>query len=60
MKAIRAKAGMPTVLIFSVVIIVAGILIGYSNTVVFYTLVATAALQLAIACVTKFVYTKKM
>ena len=60
MKAIRAKAGMPMILIFSVAIIIAGILIGYSNIVVFYTLIATAALQLVIACVTKFVYTKKM
>ena len=60
MKAIRAKAGMPMVLIFSVVIIIAGILIGYSNIVVFYALIVTAALQLVIACITKFVYTKKM
>lgn len=59
MKVIRAKAGMPMVLIFSVVIIIAGILIGYSNIVVFYTLIITAALQLVIACIAKFVYTKK-
>ena len=60
MKTIRTKAGMPIVLIFSVVMIIVGIIIGYSNIVVFYTLVVAAALQLVIACVTKFIYTKKM
>ncbi len=60
MKAIRAKAGMPMILIFSAVIIIAGILIGYSNTVVFYTLIAIAGLQLVFAGITKFIYTKKM
>ena len=58
MKAIRAKAGMPMILISSVVMVIVGIIIGYSNTVVFYTLIAAAALQLMIACITKFVYTK--
>lgn len=60
MKAIRAKAGMPIVLIASVVMIVLGIIIGYSNMTVFYTLIAAAAAQLFIACVTKFIYTKIM
>ena len=56
MSAIRAKAGMPAVLIFSVVIIAAGTIIGYSNPVVFYTLIATAGLQLATAGIVKFIF----
>lgn len=60
MKAIRAKAGMPMVLITSIVMIVLGIIIGYSNMTVFYALIAAAAAQLGIACVTKFIYTKIM
>lgn len=60
MKAIRAKAGMPMVLITSVVMIVSGIIIGYQNTTVFYALITAAAAQLGVACVTKFIYTKIM
>lgn len=58
MKYIRAKAGFPLLWVTSVVMMLAGIIIGYFNTVVFYTLIATAALQLIVACVTKFVYMK--
>lgn len=59
-KAIRAKSGMPMVLITSVVMIVSGIIIGYSNITVFYALISAAAVQLCIACATKFIYTKIM
>lgn len=58
MKAIRAKAGMPMILISSIIMIIAGIIIGYSNMVVFYTLIAAAVIQLVIVCITKFIYTK--
>ena len=57
-KAIQAKAGMPMILISSIVMVIAGIIIGYSNLVIFYTLIAAAALQLVIACTTKFIYVK--
>lgn len=58
MKAIRAKAGMPMILISSAVMGIVGIIIGYSNMTVFYTLTVVAALQLAIACITKLIYMK--
>lgn len=58
MKYIRAKAGLPLLWVTSVVMILAGIVIGYFNTVVFYTLIATAALQLIVACVIKLIYMK--
>ena len=58
MKAIPAKAGMPMILISSIIMVIAGIIIGYSNMVVFYTLIAAAVIQLVIACITKFIYTK--
>lgn len=57
-KAIRVKAGMPMILISSIIMIIAGIIIGYSNMVVFYTLIAAAVIQLVIVCITKFIYTK--
>lgn len=56
MRLIRAKAGMPMVLISSLVMLVAGIVIGYANSVVFYTLTVAAAGQLIAACVVKFVW----
>lgn len=59
MKAIRAKAGMPMLLITSVLMIVAGILIGYLNIYVFYTLIAAAFCQLLMGCIVKFIFIKK-
>lgn len=59
MKTIRAKAGMPMLLIASILMIVAGILIGYLNICVFYTLIAAAMCQLLMGCIVKFIYIKK-
>lgn len=56
MKAIRAKAGMPLNLFFSVALIVAGVIIGYYNELIFVTLVAVAAVQLLTAAVVKLIY----
>ena len=58
MKAIRARAGMPLVLMTSIAMIVAGIIIGYSNMAVFCTLMIAAALQLVVAGITKLIYMK--
>lgn len=60
MKAIRSKAGMPILLITSILMIAAGILFGYSNIMIFYTLTGAAAVQLVISCIVKFVYMKIM
>lgn len=56
MKAIRAKAGLPLNLFFSVALIVAGVIIGYYNELIFVTLVAVAAVQLLTAAVVKLIY----
>lgn len=58
MKYIRSKAGLPFIWISSVVMILVGIVAGYFNSVIFYTLIASAALQLIMSCVVKFVYMK--
>lgn len=57
-KAIRAKAGIPIYLVFSIIMIVVGIIIGYFNELIFITLIATAAIQLLLACAIKLIYTK--
>lgn len=59
-KAIRQKAGMPMLLITSVILIVAGIVAGYFSEVVFVTLVAAGTGQLLLGCIVKMVYMKKM
>lgn len=58
MKIIRAKAGMPMLLISSIVMIVAGLIASYINTDVSYTLIATAICQMMIACIAKLIYRK--
>lgn len=58
MQAIRAKAGMPLSLIFSLAMMAGGIVLGYVNETVFVALTAAAALQLLAAVVVKGVYMK--
>lgn len=58
LKTIRAKAGVPMSLISSILMIIAGIIIGYRNITVFYTLILTAMCQLIAACMIKLVYSK--
>ena len=60
MKLIRAKAGMPVTLFFSVAMIVAGIVAGYFNSIVFYTLIAAGLCLIGTAAVIKAVYMKIM
>ena len=60
MRAIRSKAGVPMVLILSLLLVFAGILAGYYNETVFYALVLAALGQLLISLVVKFYYKVKM
>lgn len=60
MRAIRAKAGQPLLLFVSIALLFAGIVIGYFNSVVFYTLVSAVAFQTIISCVIKMIYMKIM
>ena len=60
LKTIRAKAGMPMLLITSVSMIIAGVIAGYYNPTIFFTLVAAASAQMLAGAVTKNVYLRKL
>ena len=60
MRAIRAKAGMPMLLYTSLGMILAAILIGYTDSAAFSILVKAAICQLIIGCVVKLVYMRIM
>ena len=53
MQYIRAKAGMPMLLVTSCVMVIAGIIAGYFNVTVFMTLTAAAMCQLLVGSATK-------
>ena len=57
---IRSKAGMPALLITSVLMISAGIIAGYFNITVFYSLLATGVCQLLLGVSLKFYYMHKL
>lgn len=59
MKAIKYKAGIPMLLITSVLMIIAAVIIGYFNVTAFYTLIAASLCQLVLSCIVKFVYIKR-
>ncbi len=59
-KLIRQKSGMPLMQITSGLMIFSGIIIGYVNKTVFYTLVFAAMAQMAIAVIIKIYYMKKL
>ncbi len=58
LKLIKSKAGMPMLMITSIIILIAAIISGYFNIIVFYTLVATAMSQLLIGMIVKLYYMK--
>ncbi len=60
MQYIRCKAGMPMLLISSCVMVIAGIIAGYFNVVVFWTLIGAAMFQLMAGSVIKMYYMKTM
>lgn len=60
MKAIRYKAGMPMLLITSVMMLIVAIIAGYFNIVVFYSLAVAAMVQLSIGAFAKLYYMKTM
>lgn len=57
---IRSKAGMPALLITSVIMIFAGIIAGYFNIIVFYSLLVTGVCQLLLGVCLKFYYMHKL
>ena len=60
LRAVRAKAGQPLLLITSCAMLLAGTIIGYWDAVIFEVLVATAIAQLLVSVAVKMVYMKVM
>lgn len=60
MSAIRAKAGIPMVLILSMALVLGGMIIGYFNETVFVVLIGVALFQLLVSLGVKFYYKFKM
>ena len=60
LRAIRAKAGQPLLLITSCAMILTGTVIGYWDAVIFEVLVKAAVAQLIISVTVKAVYMKRM
>lgn len=59
-KAIKAKAGIPMLPITSILLIIAGVVAGYFNNLVFITLIAAATFQMMICAIIKIIYMKRM
>ena len=60
MSAIRAKAGIPMVLILSMALVIGGMIIGYFNETVFVILIGVALFQLLVSLLVKLYYMKTM
>ncbi len=60
LKAIRSKAGMPMLMITSVIMLIAAIVAGYFSKVVFSTLVIASIVQMSIGAIVKLFYLKTM
>lgn len=57
---IRAKAGMPLLLILSIAMILAGVIAGYFNIIIFYTLIIAGICQIIAGCCIKLICMKTM
>lgn len=60
LKMIRSKAGMPMLMITSIIMSIAAVIAGYFNIVVFSTLVIAALVQLSIGVIVKLYCMKTM
>lgn len=60
LKAIRAKAGLPMILVTSVLMIIAGVIAAYFNAVIFIALISAAACQMMISVIVKLICMRKM
>ena len=59
-KEIRSRAGMPMLMITSGIMILAGIIAGYFNELVFVTLILASICQLTIGAIVKVYYIRKI
>lgn len=60
LKLIRSKAGMPLLMINSIIMIISGLIAGYFNTIIFFTLIIAATIQLLIGATIKIYCLRKM
>ena len=60
MSAIRAKSGIPMVLILSMTLVLGGMIIGYFNETVFVVLIGVALFQLLVSLGVKLYYMRKI
>ncbi|HZK34894.1 MAG TPA: hypothetical protein VFD33_06265 [Bacillota bacterium] len=60
MEEIRKRSGMPMLLVMSMLMLLAAVIAGYFNTLVFTTLVLTAIIQLTIGLIVKLYHMKTM
>ena len=60
LRLIRYKSGMPFIAITSCVLIFSGVIAGYMNTMIFYTLISAGFFQLVASVGTKLYYMRKM
>jgi glucose uptake protein GlcU len=59
-KAIKGKAGMPILTVTSVAMVITGVIAGYFNITVFYTLIIASACQMTVSAVVKLLNMKRM
>jgi hypothetical protein len=60
LKYIRSRAGMPLIMVNSIIMIMAGIVAGYFNSIIFFTLITTAIFQLFIGAIIKMYFLRKI
>lgn len=60
LKTIKSRAGMPMLMITSIIMLIAAIIGGYFNIVVFYTLVIASTVQLFLGAIVKIYCMKTM
>lgn len=59
-KLIKSKAGVPLIIVLSSLMMIVGVIAGYFNLVVFYTLIIAAMCQVLVSGIIKIIYMKKM
>lgn len=60
LKYIRSRAGMPLIMVNSIIMIISGIIAGYFNAIIFLTLITTAIVQLFIGATIKMYFLRKI
>lgn len=59
-KTIKSKAGLPLVPVLSILMMISGIIAGYYNITIFYTLIIVAICQILVSGFVKVIYMKRI